>query len=136
AYFAIVQTVTFSGANSLGHLEGNARAWTIRLAIGAVGLLALAIAAAILQHWPKKHGSLPSKEIGQDLLNLLYGARSNEAEREALKQLAQHYGGVTKSRHKANENRVNQYYCAAILSLLAITVTTAELIVSLVTRTA
>lgn len=134
AYFAIVQTVTFSGANTLGKLDGGGRYWTIRLAIGAVVLLALAIAAAIRQQWPKEHGSLPSKEIGQDLLKLLYGARSQESDREALKELAQHYGGVTKSRHKANEDRVRQYYWAAVLSLLAIAATTAELIVSLITR--
>jgi len=135
AYFAIVQTVTFSGANTLGKLEGGGREWTIRLAIAAVGLLAFAIAAAIRQHWPRKHGSLPTKEIGQDLLNLMYGPGSEENEREALKKLAEHYGGVTKSRHEANKARVRQYYVAAVLSLLAIAVTTAELIVSLVTRT-
>jgi len=134
AYFAIVQTVTFSATDTLGQLEGSGRAWVIRLAIGAVVLLAFAIAAAIRQHWPKQHGSLPSKEIGQELLNLLYGARTPETERDAVKKLAQHYGGVTKSRHEANEDRVRQYYATGVLSLLAITATTAELIVSLVTR--
>lgn len=135
AYFAIVQTVTFSGANTLGKLEGGGREWTIRLAIGAVAFLAFAIAAAIRQHWPRKHGSLPTKEIGQDLLTLLYGPGSEENEREALKKLAEHYGGVAKSRYEANKSRVRQYYVTAVLSLLAIVVTTAELIVSLVSRT-
>lgn len=135
AFFAIVQTVTFSGANTLGKLEGSGREWTIRLAIAAVALLALAIAAAIRQHWPRKQGSLPTKEIGQDLLKLLYGPGSEENEREALKELAQHYGGVANTRHEANKSRVRQYYVAAVLSLLAIAVTTAELIVSLVSRT-
>jgi hypothetical protein len=135
AYFAIVQTVTFSGANTLGKLEGDGRAWTIGLAIDAVVLLALAIAFAIRQGWPRKQGSLPTSEIGQDLLDMLYGAGTPESERESLKKLAQHYGGVAKSRHKANKGRLRQYYVVAVLSLLAIAATTAELIVSLVTRT-
>ena len=135
AYFAIVQTVTFSATETLGALEGNGRSWVIRLAIAAVVLLAFAIAAAIRQHWPKEHGSLPTKEIGQELLNLLYGARTPETQREALKELAQHYGGVTKTRREANEDRVRQYYATGVLSLLAIVATSAELIVSLVSRT-
>ena len=135
AYFAIVQTVSFSGVNTLGKLEGGGREWTIRLAIAAVALLGLTIAAAIRQQWPKRQGSLPSKDIGQELLKLLYGARNQESEREAFKRLAEHYAGVTKSRLNANKDRVRQYYAVAVFSLLAIAATTAELIVSLVTRT-
>jgi hypothetical protein len=134
AYFAIVQTVTFAGAETLGKLEGRGRDWTIYLAIGAVVLLASAIAAAIRQQWPKDHGSLPTEKIGEDLLDLLYGSGGNEQEREALQKLAEHYGGVADTRHEANEERVRQYYVAAVLSLLAIAATTAELIVSLLSR--
>ncbi len=135
AYFAIVQTVTFAGADTLGRLEGGGRDWTIYLAIGAVVLLALAIAAAIRQQWPKDHGSLPTEKIGEDLLDLLYGSGGKEQEREALQKLAEHYGGVADTRHEANRERVRQYYVAAVLSLLAITATTAELICSLLSRT-
>lgn len=135
AYFAIVQTVTFAGADTLGKLEGGGRDWTIYLAIGAVVLLASAIAAAIRQQWPKDHGSLPTEKIGEDLLELLYGAGGKEQEREALQKLAEHYGGVADTRHEANRERVRQYYAAAVLSLLAIAATTAELIVSLLSRT-
>lgn len=134
AYFAVVQTVTFSGAEALGKLEGGGREWTIRLAIAAVVLLAAAIAAAIRQQWPKNQGSLPTDEIGEDFLKLLHGAGGKEAERKALQELAEHYAGVADSRHKANEARVRQYYAAAVLSLLAIAATTAELIVSLLSR--
>jgi hypothetical protein len=135
AYFAIVQTVTFAGADTLGKLEGDGRDWTIRLAIAAVVLLALAIAAAIRQQWPKDHGSLPTDEIGEDLFELLHGDGSAESEKKALQELAQHYGGVADTRHEANKDRVRQYYAAAVLSLLAIAATTAELIVSLLSRT-
>ncbi len=135
AYFAIVQTVTFSGVDTLGKLEGGGREWTIRLAIAAVVLLATAIAAAIRQQWPKEQGSLPTTEIGEDLLKLLHGAGGKEAERKALQELAEHYAGVANTRHKANQDRLRQYYAAAILSLLAIAATTAELVVSLLSRT-
>lgn len=135
AYFAVVQTVTFSGANTLGKLEGGGRTWTIWLAISAVVFLTLAIAAAIKQQWPKEQGSLPTTEIGEILVKLLYGGGGQPKEREALKKLAEHYSGVATSRYEANETRVRQYYAAAVLSLLGIGVTTAELIVSLLSRT-
>jgi hypothetical protein len=134
AYFAVVQTVAF-GAGALGKLEGGGREWTIRLAIGAVVFLGCAIAAAIRQQWPKEQGSLPTTEIGEILVKLLYGGGGEEKEREALRELAEHYGGVASTRYKANEARVRQYYAAAVLSLLAIVATTAELIVSLLSRT-
>jgi hypothetical protein len=135
AYFAVVQTAAFAGADTLGVLEGGGKDWVIRLAIGAVGFLALAIAAAVRQQWPKKQGSLPSQEIGEDLLKLLYGPQSEAAHRDALRELAQHYAGVTTTRHKANKKRLRQYYAAALLSLFAIAATSAELIVSLLSRT-
>lgn len=135
AYFAVVQTAAFAGADTLGTLEGGGKDWVIRCAIGAVGFLALALAAAVRQQWPKKQGSLPSQEIGEDLLKLLYGPQSETAHRDALRELAQHYAGVTTTRHKANKKRLRQYYVASLLSLLAIAATSAELIVSLLSRT-
>jgi hypothetical protein len=135
AYFAVVQTVAFSGATTLGKLEGGARTATIWFAISAVVFLALAIAAAIRQQWPKKQGSLPTDEIGEVLTKLLYASDGRRGEREALKELAEHYAGVAETRYEANKARVRQYYVAAILSLLAIAATTAELIVSLLSRT-
>jgi len=135
AYFAVVQTVTFSGATTLGKLEGDGRTWTIWLAISAVVFLALAIGAAIKQQWPKEQGSLPTDEIGEILTKLLYAGGGQAQERDALKGLAEHYAGVAETRYEANKTRVRQYYAAAVLSLFAIAVTTAELIVSLLSRT-
>jgi hypothetical protein len=135
AYFAVVQTAAFAGADTLGTLEGNGKDWVVRLAVAAVGFLALAIAAAIRQQWPKKQGSLPTQEIGEDLLKLLYGPQNEAAQRDALRELAQHYAGVTTTRHDANKKRLRQYYVASLLSLFAIAATSAELIVSLLSRT-
>ena len=131
AYFALVQTATFSASGTLGKLEGEGRTWTVDLAIGAVGILALAIASAVAQQWPRNHKSLSSKKIGQDLTDLLNGKMS---QRDAVYELAKRYAEVTKSRLKANKDRLNFYYAAAVLSIMVVVVTTAELAVSLVTR--
>jgi hypothetical protein len=131
AYFAIVQTAAFSASGTLGPLEGGGRDWTVGLAIGAIVMLAIAIASAVKQQWPREHKSLPSKKIGQDLADLLNGKQS---QRDAVYQLAKRYAGVTKSRLDANNQRVEQYYAAAGFSILAVLVTTAELAVSLLTR--
>jgi hypothetical protein len=85
AYFAIVQTATFSASGTLGKLEGGGRSWTIWLAVGAIALLALALTFAVIQQWPRKHKALPSKKIGQDLTDLLNGEQS---QRDAIYQLA------------------------------------------------
>jgi hypothetical protein len=131
AYFAVVQTAAFSASGTLGKLEGWGRGWTIWLAVGAIACLATAIAFAVAQQWPKKHKALSSKKIGQDLTDLLNGKKS---QRDAVYQLAQRYAEVTKSRAKANNQRLGLYYAAAISSVLAVVVTTAELAVSLVSR--
>ena len=131
AYFAVVQTAAFSASGTLGKLEDWGRAWTIWLAIGAIVFLALAIGFAVAQQWPRKHKALSSKKIGQDLTDLLNGKKS---QRDAIYQLAQRYAEVTKSRAKANSQRLGLYYAAAVFSILAVMVTTAELAVSLVSR--
>jgi hypothetical protein len=131
AYFAVVQTAAFSASGTLGKLEDWGRSWTIWLAVGAIACLAIAIAFAVAQQWPKKHKALSSKKIGQDLTDLLNGKKS---QRDAVYQLAQRYAEVTKSRVKANNQRLGLYYAAAVFSVLAVVVTTAELAVSLVSR--
>ncbi len=131
AYFAIVQTATFSASGTLGKLEGAALAWTVGLALLAIVTLAIAIFAAVKQQWPRKHRSLPSRKIGQEILDLVDGKLE---QREALRTLIGRYARVTKIRQEANDQRVKQYYEAGVFSLLAVIATTAELIVSLVTR--
>jgi hypothetical protein len=132
AYFAIVQTVAFSSAAVAGKLEGDGRTWTIALAITAIGALCFAVAGAVKQQWPRKHQSLPSDKIGQDLFDLLHGAKDN---REAVEELARRYAGVTQSRINANKERLRQYYVTSVFCILALIATTAELVVSLLTRT-
>ncbi|HEY6731914.1 MAG TPA: hypothetical protein VI039_12940 [Solirubrobacterales bacterium] len=129
AYFAVVQTAAFSGA--LGRLEGTGRAWTIGLAIGAMALLSLALLVAVAQQWPRTHDSLPSRKIGQDLTDLLNGKKTQKV---AIYDLATRYAGVTASRYRVNNQRLKLYYAAAVLSVLAVGATTAELAVSLATR--
>lgn len=131
AYFAIVQTATFSASGTLGALNGAARDWTVALALIAIATLAVAIVAAVKQHWPRKHWSLSSTQIGDDMMDLLDGKVD---QREALRKLGGQYAKVTNSRLEANKQRVGQYYEAAVFSLLAVIATTAELIVALVTR--
>jgi hypothetical protein len=131
AYFAIVQTATFTASGTLGKLEASARTWVVGLALVAIATLALAIVAAVKQHWPRKHWSLSSSQIGDDMVDLLDGKLD---QREALRKLGGQYAKVTSSRQKANEGRVSQYYEAGVFSLLAVIATTAELIVALVTR--
>jgi hypothetical protein len=131
AYFAIVQTATFSASGTLGRLEGAALNWTVGLAIAAIVTLGIAIFAAVKQQWPREHRSLPSPKIGQEILDLVDGKLD---EREALRTLIGRYARVTKTRQKANDQRVKQYAEAGVFSLLAVIATTTELIVSLVTR--
>lgn len=131
AYFAIVQTATFSASGTLGKLEGGGRSWTIWLAVGAIALLALALTFAVIQQWPRKHKALPSKKIGQDLTDLLNG---KQTQRDAVYQLAKRYAEVTKSRLKANNQRLGMYYATAVFAILAVIVTTTELAVSLISR--
>lgn len=131
AYFAIVQTVAFSNSDAVGTLAGSGRGWTIGLAIASVSALAFAIGSAVVQQWPRKHFSLPSDQIGQDLFDLLHGSNDNG---EAVKKLAERYAGVTASRISANKSRVQMYYICAVGCLFAIGFTTAELVVSLMTR--
>lgn len=131
AYFAVVQTATFSASGTLGPLEDGGRIWTIGLAVGAIAFLALAIGFAVAQQWPRKHKSLSSKKIGQDLTDLLNGKQS---QRDAVHQLARRYAEVTKSRLKANNQRLELYYAAAAFSILAVAMTTVEIAVSLITR--
>lgn len=131
AFFAVVQTATFSASGTLGPLEGDGRAWTIGLAIMAIVLLGLAIGFAVAQQWPREHKALPSKKIGQDLTDLLNGKKN---QRDAVYQLARRYAEVTKTRVKANNQRVGLYYATAVFSVAAVVVTTAELAVSLISR--
>jgi len=131
AYFAIVQTATFAASGTLGKLDGAARTVTVALALAAITTLGIAIVAAVKQHWPRKHWSLSSSQIGDDMLDLLDGKVD---QREALRKLGGQYARVTSSRQAANKQRVSQYYEAAVFSLLAVIATTAELIVALVSR--
>jgi hypothetical protein len=131
AYFAIVQTATFSSSGALGKLEGSSRTWTISLAIAAIVALAIAIFAAVKQQWPRKHRSLPSRKIGEEVLDV-YDEKLDE--REVLRTLVGRYARVTKTRKIANDQRVKQYNETGIFCLLAIVATSAELIVALLTR--
>ena len=131
AFFAVVQTATFSASGTLGPLAGGGRSWTIWLAVGAMAMLAIAIGFAVAQQWPRDHKSLNSKKIGQDLTDLLNG---KQTQREAVHMLARRYAEVTKSRVKINNQRIKLYYAAAVFSILAVIVTTAELAVSLISR--
>lgn len=131
AYFAVVQTATFSASGTLGELHGSGRSWTVGLAMGAMGILAITIALAVWQQWPKEHKSFASKQIGQDLTDLLNGTQSQRA---VVYQLAKRYAAITKSRLITNTHSVKRYYATAAFGLLAVLVTTSELAVSLLTR--
>jgi hypothetical protein len=131
AYFAVVQTAALSASGTLGELDGSGRTWTIGLAVTAIVFLSLAIAFAVAQQWPREHKALSSKKVGQDLTDLLNGKKT---QRDAVYQLAKRYAEVTKSRVKANNQRVGLYYATAVFSIAAVVVTTAELAVSLISR--
>lgn len=131
AYFAVVQTATFSASGTLGELHGSGRNLTVGLAIGAMGILAITIALAVWQQWPKEHKSFASKQIGQELTELLNGTRT---QRDAVYRLATQYAAITNSRLTTNTRSVKQYYATAAFGLLAVLVTTGELAVSLLTR--
>lgn len=130
-YFAIVQTAVFSASDTLGKLEGSALAWTVGIALCAIVTLGIAIFAAVKQQWPREHRSLPSAKIGQEALELWDGKLD---QREALRTMLGRYARITKIRKEVNDQRVKQYYEAGVFSLLAVIATTAELIVSLLTR--
>jgi hypothetical protein len=114
AYFAVVQTAALS-TSGLGKLDGTGRTWVIGLAVGAMTMLALALALAVIQQWPRKQKALSSKKIGQDLTELLNGDKS---QRDAVHTLARRYAEVTKSRLKVNNQRLKLYYGAAGFSVL------------------
>jgi hypothetical protein len=131
AYFAIVQTAVFSSSGTLGELKGAGLAWTVGIAIGAVISLGIAIVAAVKQQWTRKHRSLPAPKMGQEILDLMDGKLS---EREVLRTMSGRYSRITKIRRAANDQRVKQFNEAGAFSLLAVILTTAELIVALLIR--
>jgi hypothetical protein len=131
AYFAIVQTAVFSSSGTLGKLHGLGLKVTVGIAVAAVVSLGIAIVAAVKQQWPRKHRSLPSRKIGQEILDLADGKLT---EREALRTMAGRYVRIARVRKAANDQRVRQYNEAGVFSLLAVVLTTAELIVALLVR--
>jgi hypothetical protein len=130
AYFAVVQTASFASA-ALGPLTGAGKTLTVAFSVGAIAFLAVAIAFAVAQQWPREHRSLPFEKIGQDLTDLLNGKTS---QREAVHELARNYAEVAETRTTANNQRLGLYYATAAFCLSTAAMTTAELAVSLLSR--
>lgn len=130
AYFAVVQTASFASAG-LGSLSGAGKTLTVAFAVGAIAFLAVAIAFAVAQQWPREHRSLPFEKIGQDMTDLLNGKTT---QRDAVYELARNYAEVTETRNAANTQRLGLYYATSAFCLSAATMTTAEIAVSLLSR--
>ena len=125
--FVVAQTVAFGNFQAT-HLSGSEQRWMLDLAIGAVGVLAVAALATIKADATFDSRDLPLRKLEDDL-NAAYAG-----DPDVMGRVGGYYLGVVRTRRRANKSRRRWYKGARVFVVLSLVVTVAELIVSLAAR--
>lgn len=126
-FFTIVQTVAFTTFRQ-GSLHGVGLVWTISLALGSIGLLAVAALASFRQQ-----AALKVADFNTDALGELV-TKAEKSETGIPEKICADYLTLLHSRRSANYDRANRYQLTLLLSSVTLVVTAAELIVALAVR--
>lgn len=139
AFIAISQPVVFS-TDVLGGPSTFASRAVVFCAVGALVCLAVGIWRVFEQQKPANdHKGLPRDDIGKDLFDVLHAnprteVEQAEAERQAIRKLAQHYAGVAGAKSARTSKLADDYRAIVKLCTAAVVLVAVEFAIALISQ--